>query len=168
MNTKLFALGRWLAVCLGLVTSTTYAQTPATAAPIPNAKEACPVCGMLVAKYPNWIATVVYANGDAHHFDGPKDFFKYVLNTSRYAPKHRKEDISSLWVTDFYNLKRIDARQAWYVVGSDVVGPMGEELIPLATEEDAKEFLQDHHGSKTFRFNEISRAIIEKVDLGRF
>ena len=32
---------------------------------------------------------------------------------------------------EYYSLTRIDARAAWYVIGSGVVGPMGHELIPL-------------------------------------
>jgi len=41
------------------------------------------------------------------------------------------EDIDSIYVTDYYNLTLIDGYQAFYVVGSNVYGPMGKELIPL-------------------------------------
>ncbi|NCU21908.1 hypothetical protein EOM89_14700, partial [Candidatus Falkowbacteria bacterium] len=46
--------------------------------PKPGPRDTCPVCGMFVARYPEWIATVVFADGMAFHFDGPKDFFKFV------------------------------------------------------------------------------------------
>ncbi|MEW8383487.1 MAG: nitrous oxide reductase accessory protein NosL, partial [Candidatus Thiodiazotropha taylori] len=47
--------------------------------PNPGPKDTCPVCGMFVAKYPEWIGTVLYKDGHAHHFDGAKDLFKYLF-----------------------------------------------------------------------------------------
>jgi hypothetical protein len=40
---------------------------------------------MVVSKYPAWVATVVYKDGHAHHFDGAKDLFKYLFDVPRYA-----------------------------------------------------------------------------------
>jgi nitrous oxide reductase accessory protein NosL len=41
--------------------------------------------------------------------------------------------LEAIGVTDYYRVQRIDAHKAYYVVGSDVLGPMGHELIPLET-----------------------------------
>ena len=136
--------------------------------PEPKPRDLCPVCGMVVSKYPPWIATVVYRNGHAHHFDGAKDLFKYLLEPARYARGHRSADIVRIGVTEYYDLRRIDARQAWYVIGSDVLGPMGHELIPLASRADAEEFLRDHRGRRILRFGEVTKALTEKLDAGRF
>ena len=54
--------------------------------PAPGPKDTCPVCGMFVSLYPDWVATVLYKDGHAHHFDGAKDLFKYLLNLPKYAP----------------------------------------------------------------------------------
>ncbi len=99
--------------------------------PKPGPKDLCPVCGMLVSKYPNWISFVVWKDGHTHFFDGAKDMFKFLLDLPKFAPGHRKEDIAGIYVTDFYNLERTDARKAVFVIGSDVLGPMGHELVPL-------------------------------------
>ena len=116
---------------------------PARAGPVdtpnPTPTDTCPVCGMFVAKYPDWIATVVYRDGHTHHFDGAKDLFKYLLDLAKWAPGHRAEDIAVIGVTEYYGVTRIDAHQAWYVVGSDVLGPRGHELIPTKTQEDAED-----------------------------
>ncbi|MBS1202066.1 MAG: NosL [Chromatiaceae bacterium] len=143
------------------------AAEPATT-PEPAPSDTCPVCGMFVAKYPEWIATVLYKNGQAHHFDGAKDLFKYLLNMSRWAPGHRAEDIASIGVTEYYGTSRIDARQAWYVFGSDVLGPMGHDLIPLETQADAEEFLRDHKGKGILRFDAITLVRLLDLDAGRF
>jgi hypothetical protein len=71
-------------------------------------------------------------------------------------------------VTEYYGLRRIAARQAWYVIGSDVLGPMGHELIPLATPEDADEFLRDHAGKRILRFEEVTAALLADLDAGRW
>jgi len=125
------------ALVVGCRAAPAAAQGPAAPAIMPAAqlkpgpRDLCPVCGMLVSKYPNWTAVALYRDGHAHYFDGPKDLFKYLNNLARFAPGHRAEDLATLYVTEFYGLTRIDARRAYYVVGSDVLGPMGNELLPL-------------------------------------
>lgn len=151
---------------LGLAT-TAGAQEALFGMPKPGARDLCPVCGMLVSKYPSWAATVLYKDGHAHHFDGAKDLFKYLHELPKYAPGHRAEDMKQIAVTDFYNLQKIDARNAFYVIGSDVLGPMGHELVPLATEDDANDFMKDHKGKRILRFEQVSREIAEKLDRGK-
>lgn len=135
--------------------------------PKPGANDTCPVCGMFVAKYRDWIASVVYRDGHTHFFDGAKDLFKYLLDLPRWAPGHRTEDIASISVTDYYGVTCIDARTARYVIGSDVLGPMGHELIPLADEAAARDFVKDHGGRKVLGFDEITPGLLERLDGGQ-
>lgn len=141
---------------------------PAQGVVKPGAKDLCPVCGMLVSKYPNWVAVVQYKGGHAHFFDGAKDLFKYLHDLPKYAPGHRREDVAVIQVTDFYSLTRIDAQKAFYVVGSDVLGPMGHELVPLASRADAEDFLKDHKGRRILGFAEVTRELPFKLDDGKF
>lgn len=136
--------------------------------PGPGPRDTCPVCGMFVAKYPEWVGTVLYRDGHAHHFDGAKDLFKYLLDLPRWAPGHQAENIRAVGVTEYYGLGMIDAHDAWYVIGSDVLGPMGHELIPLESREDAEEFLQDHRGRRIVRYPDVDLEILIKLDNGRF
>lgn len=144
---------------------------PATAAgidvPDPQLRDTCPVCGMLVARYPAWIGTVLYEDGHADHFDGAKDLFKYLFDLPRHAPDRAADEISAIGVTEYYGLTRIDAHEAWYVIGSDVLGPMGHELVPLQTEADAQEFMEDHQGVRILRFEEVTPELLEGLDAGR-
>jgi nitrous oxide reductase accessory protein NosL len=135
--------------------------------PKPGAKDLCPVCGMLVSKYPNWVA-IVYKDGHAHHFDGAKDMFKMWFEPAKYAAGHKREDMAAIWVTDFYNLKLVDARKAWYVIGSDVLGPMGHEFVPLVTKEDADDFLKDHKGRRIVTFEQVARDLPFRLDDAKF
>ncbi|MBK8508842.1 MAG: nitrous oxide reductase accessory protein NosL [Candidatus Competibacteraceae bacterium] len=121
---------------------------------------------MFVSLYPDWVATVLDQDGHAHHFDGAKDLFKYLLNRAKYAPGHRQAAIAAIGVTAYYSVARIDARAAWYVIGSDVLGPMGHELVPLATEVEAVDFQLDHKGKRILRFDDVTPAVLDKLDYG--
>ena len=130
----------------------------------PTSKDKCPVCGMFVAKYPDFLAEIIFKDGSYAVFDGTKDMFKYYFDLKKYNPKKRLEDIDSVYVTDYYNLALIDGYRAFYVTGSDVYGPMGKELIPLEKEADAKGFMKDHKGQSLLKFNDITHKIIKGLD----
>ena len=156
------------AILLFVLYAATAAAQGDVAIPKPGAKDLCPVCGMLVSKYPNWVAVALYRDGHAHFFDGAKDMFKYLHELEKYAPGHHKEDLAGLYVTEFYGLTKIDARKAYYVIGSDVLSPMGHELVPLETRADAEEFLKDHKGRGIFTFDQVTPELVAKVDKEKF
>jgi nitrous oxide reductase accessory protein NosL len=130
----------------------------------PTPKDKCPVCGMFVAKYPDFLAEILYKDGSSAFFDGTKDMFKYYLNLKKYQPSKKISDIDSIYVTDYYHLTLIDGLSAYYVTGSDIYGPMGRELIPFEKEADAKEFMKDHQGKSVLRFKEITYEIVQGLD----
>ena len=119
--------------------------------------EKCPVCGMFVYKYPRWATQIFY--GSKHYsFDGVKDMMKY------YFDKEHKKGISKILVTDYYSQKAIDATKAYYVFGSDIYGPMGDEMIPFINKNDAKTFLLDHKGKNILLFDDITKDKVYKLD----
>ena len=130
----------------------------------PLAKDKCPVCGMFVAKYPDWVAAVSFRDGSKVFFDGAKDLFKYYFDFPKYNPSKKVGDIEKVQVTDYYDLTPINGYEAFYVVGSDVYGPMGRELIPFSKEADAREFLKDHKGKSLLRIQEVTPALIQTLD----
>jgi copper chaperone NosL len=120
----------------------------------------CPVCGMFIYKYPDFIAQVVFQDETVHFFDGSKDMFKYLFAIDKYTPGKKSSGIASMYVTEYYRLTPIDAQKAYYVMGSDVYGPMGKELIPFEKKSDADEFLKDHHGKMMLRYQDITSLLI--------
>jgi nitrous oxide reductase accessory protein NosL len=151
------------AALLALVLTGATARAGEAILPAPGERDKCPVCGMFVKAYPEWTAAVVYRDGHAHYFDGAKDLFKFLAGPTRYAPQHRADEVSGVVVTEYYGLSPIDARDALFVVGSDVLGPMGRELVPLADAPAAGEFVKDH-GGRTLRFDEVTAAVLKELD----
>jgi nitrous oxide reductase accessory protein NosL len=127
-------------------------------------KDKCPVCGMFVYKYPKWVAVIELADGTSYFYDGAKDMFKHYMDIPKYTPRKAGQEIVSLEVTDYYAVSLIDAKEAWYVIGSDVFGPMGHELIPFETQASAKEFLEDHKGTHILRFQDVTEDTIKALD----
>jgi nitrous oxide reductase accessory protein NosL len=125
---------------------------------VPNDAK-CPVCGMFVNKYPKWVAAI-NVNDHTHYFDGVKDMMKFYLNPTKFEHNHKNSDISKMMVTDYYSLNAIDAKNAFYVIGSNIYGPMGEELIPFEKESQAKDFLNNHFGKKILKFEDIKEEIL--------
>jgi copper chaperone NosL len=119
---------------------------------------------MFVAKYPDFLAEVLWADGSYVFFDGTKDMFKYYFNLKKYSPSRKTSDIKAIYVTDYYNLSLIDGLQATYVLGSDIYGPMGKELIPFGKEEEAKEFMKDHKGQSLLRFKDVTNEVVKSLD----
>ncbi len=119
---------------------------------------------MFVAKYPEFVAGVVFQDGSRAWFDGVKDLMKFYFRPAAYQPGRTPKDIAGVVVTEYYTLKQIDGREAFYVVGSEVLGPMGRELIPLGSEEAAREFMRDHRGQAILRFGDLTPALLATLD----
>ena len=138
-----------------------------TAAPTDDitAKSRCPVCGMFVAKYPNWITQIRLADDTVQVFDGAKDMLAYYFDPTKFGGPDR-ESIQEVWVKDYYTLEWLDGRKAYYVIGSDTYGPMGHEFIPFSSPEAAANFQQDHHGKEVLSFDQITAALVESMRSG--
>jgi nitrous oxide reductase accessory protein NosL len=61
-------------------------------------------------------------------------------------------------------LTLIDGWKALYVMGSNIYGPMGKELIPFEREEEAKEFMVDHVGKSLLKFGEVTPDLLKGLD----
>ena len=118
-------------------------------------KDKCPVCGMFLYKYPRWVARIEYADKNVS-FDGVKDMMKYYFN--------HKKGIKVLLVQEYYTQKTINAKKAYFVLDSDVYGPMGNELIPFKNKKSAKTFLLNHKAKRILRFDKINEDDVYKLD----
>ncbi len=141
-------------------TASGLAQPPAK----PSEEHKCPVCGMFVAQYPGFLAAAVFKDNATVFFDGSKDMFRFLFDVGTYTGGRKREDIAAIWVTDYYSLKWTAAAKAVFVLGSDVLGPMGRELIPFGKEAEGREFLKDHKGKSLLRFAEITADLLKDID----
>ncbi len=123
----------------------------------------CQHCGMPSQKYPKWHTKMIYKNGNIKWTCSPRCMLLLVQNHKTTAQPVQ------IWVKDYYNLKEIDAKKAFYVVKSDVLGPMGQDFVPLANMADAKNFVKEHKKNQAenqhniLTFSDINMEIIKKA-----
>ena len=129
----------------------------------PDDMSRCPICGMMVAPNMDWLGQIVPGDSDALFFDGAKDLFKFFLDPDRMREAGVEADTAAIFVTSYYDGEPIQARTALFVIGSDLLGPMGAELITHPTREAAEEFLRDHDGSAVLRFDEITKEVLSTL-----
>lgn len=125
----------------------------------------CPVCGMLVAKYPQWVTQLVLSDGRVETFDGVKDMMAYLFAPQSFGAA-AGVTAGEVRVKDYYSQEWIDGRKASYVAGSDVIGPMGHELIPFAEPSHAKTFLADHKAREILLFPAITPRLVDALRHG--
>jgi copper chaperone NosL len=167
MSLQKISRGKTTVVLCIVVMSFFFAVAAVAAAPKPikpGAKDKCPVCGMFVAKYPDFATQIQFRDGTRVFFDGVKDMLKYYRNLSRFDPARKQTNILAVYVTDYYSLGYVDGYKAFYVSGSDVFGPMGKELVPFEKKSDAQEFLKDHKGRSLLTFQEISDTVMKSLE----
>lgn len=117
---------------------------------------ACPVCNMKLEDSKLGPAAVVFQDGKVVGFDSAGDMFRYVLAPVKYSIS--TGNIKSVFVTDHGTKKFIDAKQAFFVIGSDVQGSMGSDVVPFSKKEDAEKFSSEHKGKRVAAYAEVTAA----------
>jgi nitrous oxide reductase accessory protein NosL len=119
---------------------------------------------MFVAPYVDWNATIEFTDSTRAIFVGAKCMFKYYLDIGKYNSSKTVSDITAISVKDYNSRNTMDARTAYFVIWSDVYGPMGHEPIPFEKESDAKQFMKEHKGRRLLKFQEITPKVIRSLD----
>lgn len=139
----------FLMIGLGLTGCGESEQTEVNLDPIAiHSGDECHVCGMIITHWPGPKGEVINAkSGDVLKFCATTDMFSWLLQPEN---KHLKaavyvHDMSASHWDKPNDDHLIDARSAWYVMGSDKMG-MGPTLASFATQRAAHEFSQKHGG----------------------
>ncbi|MCS6822606.1 MAG: nitrous oxide reductase accessory protein NosL [Microscillaceae bacterium] len=118
----------------------------------------CRNCGMPSKEYPKWHTIVTTERDEEIHFCSPRCMFISFLDE-----KKKPDWVKEVSVVEYYEGKRIDGKKAWYVVNSDVIGPMGHDFVPFKTADAAKDFLKEHKGKKILHFEEVTLKELKEV-----
>jgi len=111
---------------------------------------------MFIYKFPAW-ATMMIQGEKRYFFDGVKDMMKFYFEQKEHSDIH-------LYVKDYYTKEIFDFSKGYGVIGSDIYGPMGDEIIPFLSKEDAEDFLMDHQAKEILPFSKITKKIVWSLD----
>ena len=125
-----------------------------------------PVYILPLKKYPKWLCEARLQSGKTVQFVSVKSMMT-VYQHQKYFKKHNFIDsnITNLYVQDYLTGKKVDAKKAKYVFGSRLVGPHGDDLIPLSSDENAKIFMLKNGGTKVLPFEKLSKGLIRYLDM---
>ncbi|MCL5125985.1 MAG: nitrous oxide reductase accessory protein NosL [Deltaproteobacteria bacterium] len=132
----------------------------------------CPVCGMMIGgpsgpsvavTYKNGhitgfegVAAAVFKDGHVVGFEGARCLFIYNC-----LPKKFNVDINDIahqYVTDFVSKELINLSEAYLVLGSQVKGPMGYDLIAFTNKDNAADFARKYDGKWIVQLHEIPKV----------
>ncbi len=155
----LLALG--LSACNGSGNSASKKHGPVAIKP----GDVCHLCGMLILKYPGPKGELYDRNGHVYKFGSTRDMFSWYLQ-----PENRN-NTEEIYVHDMGRASwkkpndkyLIPARSAWYVVGSDMNGAMGQTLVSFKQKADAQIFILKH-GGRLLPFKDITQAVMTKMN----
>lgn len=105
----------------------------------------CLTCGMRADADPRFQAGGTL-EGEEVFFDTPKCLFRLMESG---------KDVKSAWAVDYYSGERRALGDLRFVVGSSVLGPMGDDLVPISGSADI--YIEDHGGRV------VERAAIDKA-----
>ncbi len=126
----------------------------------------CLVRHIKVYKAPEWVAKIELKNGKKVFFSSPKSMFEFYFRPGKWFDVGVKseKDFKDILVTDFKTLKPVKAKGAFYIYGSNVVGPAGDDLIPFDSYADAEDFSKKHNGKRIMGFRDVSDALIRLIN----
>lgn len=127
--------------------------------------ELCLIRKFKVYKAPNWISSIRVRSGKVIYFSSPKGMFEFYFRPAKWPEYNVKaDDDMVIHVTEYGTLKKISARDAFYVYGSNKTSPAGDDLVPFSTKEDAQKFHDNNNGKRIFDFYDISNGLINYLN----
>ena len=124
------------------------------------------VRNMKVYKEPRWVAKIELTNGKKVFFVSPKSMIEFYHQPGKWhdVGVESEDDFKDIIVTDFITLKPINARGAFYVYGSNITSPAGDDLPAFSTYESAQSYSKEHNGRRILNFKEIPDALIRLLN----
>jgi nitrous oxide reductase accessory protein NosL len=126
--------------------------------------DTCGRCRMKPAKYPQWQAQIIFKDGTMTPFEGNKCLFNFMNAMDQFDKSHTVGDVDKVLVKDFNTGEWLNGSDAYYVVGSKKMGPMGKELIPFSDQDSAMKFHEEYAGS-VMLYSQIGPSILKALDM---
>lgn len=123
----------------------------------------CPVCGMFPSRSPEWAAQIIFEDGATQFFDSPLSLFIYLHDVGRYAAGRTVVSVAAQYVRDAMTTQWIDAPSAFYVHGSDAIGPMRAGNLPAFHSRASAQQFASRRGGQVISAEQVSPAMLEAL-----
>ena len=130
-------------------------------------KDNCSICGMPVHKHLKFATGIELVDGTAFYFCGTQCLVRAWLQPDIYLGTP-KESVKRSIVTSYFSGNHIQGKDAFFIMGSDVMGPMGPSLIALSNEKERDSFIGRHGGTAVYGITAVSKTILEQASGKKF
>lgn len=117
-------------------------------------EERCKNCGMKIDPTSAWNADLIGMDGKSVRFDTPRCAFTYWRGGKMQAKDIRAQD--------YYERAWKGSAELKFVLGGDVLGPMGPDLVPVEAQRAGK-FIQDHSADKAVSAADVTIALLNDI-----
>lgn len=126
----------------------------------------CLVRHFKVYKDPRWVGMIKVRGGKVVYFSSPKSLFEFYHRPGKWFDVGVKSerDFAEIIVTDYETLKPINAETAYFIYGSQIISPAGDDLVAIKTKEAAEAFSKKYGGKRIFKFDEVSDPLIRLIN----
>ncbi|MCP4370455.1 MAG: hypothetical protein GY797_20440 [Deltaproteobacteria bacterium] len=121
----------------------------------------CPLCGMYPARYPEFNCQIVFEDGSYEAFDSAIGLLVYQLFPDNTGIQLKP--IAKMYFKDYLKESWLEAGKTFFVTGSEIMGPMGVEFLPVDSEQAAKELKKHEKGKDIIHFKKINRQYMIKA-----
>jgi len=126
----------------------------------------CLVRHFKVYKEPKWVGKVKTRAGKEVYFSSPKSLFEFYHRPGKWFDIGVKSerDFAEIVVTDYETLKPINAETSFFIYGSQMISPAGDDLVAIKTKERAETFSKKYNGKRIFKFDKVSDSLIRLLN----
>lgn len=125
----------------------------------------CHVCGMLITEWPGAKGQSINTqNGQTLKFCSTVDMFSWLLQPENRTlqAKIYVHDMSKTHWDSPEDEHLMDAREAWFVTGSRLLGAMGPSLASFSDRDSAEQLVAEQ-GGRVLAFNEIDLDVLQEI-----
>ncbi len=128
--------------------------------------DVCVMRNLKLSSGPKWVSEIKLHNGKVALFCSAKSMLEFFYKPKTYKEYNYfdKSDIEHMLVTDYITLEAIDATKAYYVYGSSVISPAGDDLVTFKNLNDAKRFSAKNNGRRVLPFDKVSLGLVKLLN----
>lgn len=120
-----------------------------------SSQDRCPVCAMWVARYKKFAAAIQVKDGRTFYFCSCGCMIRSWMHPEIFLAT-TPEALERTVVQDYFSGDQVDGRSVSWVVGSDVIGPMGPAVVPVSEARHLAVFKRRHGARAVFRLSELT------------
>jgi nitrous oxide reductase accessory protein NosL len=113
---------------------------------------------MYPARYPKFNCQIVFKDGGYEAFDSAIGLLVYLHFPDKTGLNLKP--VAEIYFKDYLKGSRLEADKAFFVIGSEIRGPMGVQFVPVDSEQAADNLKKQANGKDVVHYKMIDRQYL--------